>query len=92
MEDEEEGKLKFASGGHSVWEDKEGNFHRLNGPAVIFVNGDTFWLRHGQLHREHGPARIWPAAHIEHWYKDGKRYEPSAHELMLWKLKKKQQR
>ena len=30
--------------------------HRENGPAVVYVNGDTGWFKNGNLHREDGPA------------------------------------
>jgi hypothetical protein len=71
------------------WKDKKGDLHRLNGPAVIFNDGDTLWYRHGQMHRDDGPARIWVKYGIEEWYKDGKPYKPSAHEIMAWKMKQK---
>ena len=93
MEDEEEGRLVVYNTGlyDELWEDKEGLTHRLNGPAVIYAGGDTIWYKHGKLHRENGPAREWPHDDVEEWYKDGKPYEPSAHELMLWKMKKKKE-
>ena len=118
MEDEEEaegGELDKHTPGYltELWRDKAGDIHRLNGPAIIFSNGDTIWYRHGKrhrddgpaaiyqdedtlwyrhgkLHREDGPARVWPRYKLEEWYKDGKVYEPSAHELMTWKMKKKE--
>jgi hypothetical protein len=30
--------------------------HRLDGPAVVFANGDRLWYKDGQLHRVAGPA------------------------------------
>jgi hypothetical protein len=90
MEDEEEGEgeLKVDIYKTKRWFDKEGNFHRLNGPAVIYYDGDREWYRHGELHREAGPAFEWFSSDIFKWYKDGEEYEPSAHELMVWKMKK----
>ena len=92
MEDEEEGELVYRSpspGRAEYWKDKLGNYHRLNGPAIVFANGDTSWFKHGVPHRDDGPAREWFTRGIEAWYKDGQKYEPSAHELMLWKMKQK---
>jgi len=31
--------------------------HRLDGPAVIYKNGNEAWYQNGLLHREGGPAR-----------------------------------
>ena len=90
MEDEEEGELVLGILYRKEWKDKKGYLHRLNGPAVIYKDGDMHWYRHGRYHRDDGPAWLWPSEGIEEWYKDGKRYEPSAHELMVWKMKKKE--
>lgn len=34
--------------------------HRINGPAVIFKNGEKRWIQNGVLHREDGPAVLYP--------------------------------
>ena len=97
MEDDEEEGVKHL-GTHinetlaESWHDSKGDFHRLNGPAITFHDGDTRWYKHGFLHRLDGPARIWPEQGIEHWYKDGDLYEPTAHEIIAWKMKKKQKK
>ena len=70
--------------------DAQKRYHRDDGPAVIFPDGDTYWFINGTMHREDGPARIWKDRGIETWIKDAMFYEPSAHELMLWKMKKKE--
>ncbi len=96
MEDEEgEEGIELIAAASSIvqacWKDKKGKVHRLNGPAVIFRDGDRSWYKHGQRHRDDGPAREWPSQNKEEWWKDGKHYEPSAHELMLWKMKQKKE-
>ncbi len=35
---------------------KDGKFHRLDGPAVIYSNGSKEWWQNGRLHRKDGPA------------------------------------
>ena len=90
MEDEEEGRLVPDRDFKEIWKDKEGYFHRLNGPAIIYTDGDMDWYIHGQRHRDDGPAIDWPYGRIEEWWKDGEPYEPSAHDLILWKMKKKE--
>jgi hypothetical protein len=37
---------------------KEGRFHREDGPAIEYANGDKSWHKNGELHREDGPAVI----------------------------------
>lgn len=33
-----------------------GKRHRIDGPAVIYANGDRVWYREGVRHRDDGPA------------------------------------
>jgi hypothetical protein len=35
---------------------QDGNLHRLNGPAIEWVNRDKSWYQDGNLHRLDGPA------------------------------------
>jgi hypothetical protein len=88
MEDEE-GVLEVSSIDTKRWRDKEGRLHRLDGPAVTHADGDRSWYTHGKLHRDDGPALDWPSEGIKQWFKNGEPYEPSAHDLMLWKMKLK---
>jgi hypothetical protein len=39
----------------------------------ISENGNTFWMLHGNLHREDGPARVWPTG-CKEWWQDNKRH------------------
>jgi hypothetical protein len=41
------------------WLNTKGEFHRLDGPAVVWTNGDTSWWIDDQLHRLDGPAVEW---------------------------------
>ena len=69
---------------------KEGKFHREDGPAVIYANGIHIWYKENKVHRDAGPAIIWPDG-AQRWFKNGEEYEPTAHELMVWKMKEKEQ-
>jgi hypothetical protein len=40
------------------WMDN-GTFHREDGPAKVYRDGDTEWWRNGKRHRIDGPALIW---------------------------------
>ena len=91
MEDEtEKGELDKRAEYKKIWRDKKGNLHRLDGPAITHPDGDMSWYKHGVTHREDGPALEWPSENVEAWYKNGLPYEPSAHEIMAWKMKKKE--
>ena len=47
--------------------------------------GTKCWYKDGELHREDGPALIYSDG-AQLWYKEGEEYEPSAHDLMTWKM------
>jgi hypothetical protein len=44
--------------GPKYWTNEKGEFHRLDGPALIY-DGNTEWWVNGKTHRENGPAMIW---------------------------------
>ena len=54
---------------------KNGELHRLDGPAVIYANGTEEWYQNGELHRDDGPAVI-NADGTEEWFKNGKQVAP----------------
>ena len=41
--------------GREVWI-KNGDYHRENGPSIIWKDGATTWYQNGRLHRTDGPA------------------------------------
>jgi hypothetical protein len=49
-------KCEVDENGNKEWRNKEGLFHRENGPAIEYENGNKFWYKEGKLHREGGPA------------------------------------
>jgi hypothetical protein len=57
--------------GHKYWYNEQGKFHREDGPAVEYTNGDKFWYLKDQLHRVDGPA-IEYANGDKSWYLNGK--------------------
>ena len=63
---------KFVGERYCLINDK-GHYHREDGPAVIYPDGDQFWCRDDQLHREGGPAVI-KSNGEQHWYRNGKLY------------------
>ena len=51
----------------------DGEFHRLDGPAITFADGTEFWYRNGKRHREGGPATT-SALGSMHWFCDDLRH------------------
>ena len=60
--------------------------HREDGPAIVYATGGKSWYINGELHREDGPA-IERADGGKVWYINGKPYTPSAHEIIIYKMK-----
>ena len=57
----------------SYWINKAGLYHRIDGPAIEYVNGTTMWCLNGLLHRVGGPA-IEYVNRTKEWYQQGKRH------------------
>jgi len=52
-----------------IWSLPNGNFHRENGPAIVYANGTKKWFINDELHREDGPAIEWNDGGKEWWIK-----------------------
>ena len=81
--------LHIDSHGNKFWY-KNGTIHRDDGPAATYPDGTQVWLKDGMRHRNAGPAVIYHNGD-QYWYKDDQPYEPSAHDLMVWKMNEKEQ-
>jgi|TARA_R110000851_G_scaffold107800_1_gene228274 hypothetical protein len=44
-------------------------FHRTDGPALEYPNGDKFWMVHNKFHRTDGPAIVRENGNLA-WYLD----------------------
>ncbi len=66
----------------------DGKYHREDGPAIEFVDGDKQWWLNGELHREDGPA-CEHADGYKSWFYHGKLINCKTNEefLKLVKLK-----
>jgi hypothetical protein len=53
------------------WFNENGQFHRLDGPAIECSNGDKSWWVDGKLHRTDGPA-VERSNGRKEWWVDGK--------------------
>ena len=49
---------------------KDGQFHRLDGPAFMRNDGSCVWFKDGCYHRKGGPAIVYRDG-IESWYENG---------------------
>jgi hypothetical protein len=70
---DDESILKTDGLGNKIWKNKEGEYHRLDGPAIEFSNGHKChkeWWSDGKRHRLDGPAIEW-ANGSKQWYQNG---------------------
>ena len=56
--------------GNKVWRNKQGQLHRLDGPAFEHADGTKRWYQNGQLHRLDGPAIEYTDG-TKRWYQNG---------------------
>lgn len=63
----------------------KGQFHREDGPAIIYDSGAKSWWNYDKLHRIDGPAFECP--HGNHlWYINGKKFSKEKFDLEVAKL------
>jgi ribosomal protein L24E len=56
---------------NEFWKNEIGQFHRLDGPAIIRKDGTQYWCINDKCHRIDGPAIIWVDG-TQAWYIDNK--------------------
>lgn len=60
------------SDGTRYWYDDQKRYHRDGDlPAVEWADGTKVWYKHGELHRENGPAYFNPNNGEEEWHQNG---------------------
>jgi len=70
------------------WFNKQNQLHRLDGPAVEWVNGDEEWWVNGQRHREDGPAiEEIDGEYQEWWINDTTYLSEKAYWLKIYEMK-----
>ncbi len=52
----------------SSYYDKDGYFHRIDGPAIVHSNGRVEYFIHGKRHREDGPAYFDPISGVAQYF------------------------
>ena len=63
-------EVKVYDDGERSWFNKEGQFHREDGPAIEYADGGKHWYINGQRHREDGPA-VENANGTKYWFLNG---------------------
>ena len=58
--------------GTKEWHNEQGQLHREHGPAFTHPDGTEAWYRHGDRHRDNGPAVIDGITKEQKWYCEGK--------------------
>ena len=61
--------FEFDRWGNKFWKNKEGKLHRLDGPAIDYVDGRKQWYKNGLRHRLDGPAV--EVVSYKDWWKNG---------------------
>ena len=69
-----------------IWKNSKGQDHRVDGPAVVYSNGDTYWHLNDQEHREDGPA-IEFAGGTKYWYLNGEEYSEEEYNAKIKTLR-----
>ncbi len=71
----------------SVCYTKNGKFHREDGPAIEYYNGDKCWYRNGEIHREDGPSIEFSNGR-KFWFVGGEWCAKESYEetLKIWKM------
>jgi hypothetical protein len=70
MKTKEEIRVETDSYGTKRYFNKRGRRHRLDGPAVEYLDGSESWYQNGQLHRLDGPAVEYTGG-SKYWYQNG---------------------
>ena len=71
-----------------VFYNDKNQYHRDDGPAIEYSNGNKYWYQQGQLHREDGPA-VESADGTQQWWFKGKQLNVSSQEEFIRHLKLK---
>ena len=56
-----------------IYKNKNGQYHRTDGPAIIYDNGIKEWYKDGKRHRINGPAFIGLNG-TKSWWIEGENY------------------
>lgn len=55
-----------------AWINPFGEYHRVDGPAIVSADGKQEWYLNGRRHREGGPSLIESGGTTTYWHRHGK--------------------
>lgn len=67
-------KLTLDLSGNRHWNNENNKSHRIDGPAVEYINGAKFWFLNGKKHRLDGPACEYGDG-CTIWFQNGKKHK-----------------
>ena len=70
------------------YKNEKGQLHRVDGPAVEYINGNKYWFINGKRHREDGPAIEYNNGN-KSWFLNDIRYSEEEFHQELIKIKLK---
>jgi hypothetical protein len=68
----------MSADGIKRWYDENRHYHRLGGPAILGLNGNQLWYKHGRRHCLCGPAV--DVDWNKEWWVEGEKIECSSQE------------
>ena len=72
----------ISESGSKRWYNDQGQFHRTDGPALIYADGyQSYWIN-GERHRIDGPAVIHPDGYPEYWIYGNKLTEEEYYDII----------
>lgn len=69
-------------GGNLFWLNEKHEFHREDGPAIEWVNGNKEWYINGKPHREDGPVLEYSNG-FKLWFYHGEKIDCKTNEEFL---------
>lgn len=67
------GHIQKYSDGNIYYYNKHRDYHREDGPAIMYTDGSKYWYQNGKRHRDDGPA-IMRANGSQEWWNNGRRH------------------
>jgi len=73
--------------GSKFYKNSKGLYHKLDGPAIEWSNGDKYWFKEGKHHRIDGPAWEYFSGY-KYWYILGKSLEEKEFNSWISRIQK----
>jgi hypothetical protein len=77
--------LHYAHGELTLWKLPNGDYHREDGPAVIYPDGTKYWYFNDKYHRLDGPAIELPDGE-KRWFIHGIHFESKEDYVVFYEI------